>query len=362
MSQVKEFELVRFEKEKKYVNDFIRLPRKLYSGRDNMEDPEQMRKILLGEHPLSKDFRLAKFLVYEKSLGKVVGRFAITSYDNDDNAYIGFFECVDDDQVAAFLFKSADAFCTEHGYHKIIGPVDGSFWIKYRLKVNRFEGSPYTGEPYNKDYYLRLFMNNGYQVAERYVSSDYEVVKKDYESPKLKKRYDEFMAKGYEIISPTSETYDEIIGDVYRLITELYSSFPVYKHIDEDVFREMFKSYKSIMYMDVTKIVYYKGKAVAFYVNIPDYGNTVYHLNLPNILKVLRNRKKPKRIILLYMGVEKEHLGLGAALIHAIQEELKKLQTPSIGALCRQGKITQFYESNLMTDTYEYVLLSKDNV
>lgn len=360
MSQFKEFKLVKFDKEKEYVSDFVKLPKMLYTAKDNMEDPGTVKKLLLGEHPLCRYFSLHKFLVYGMPDRKLVGRFVITTYENDDAAYIGFFECVDDDEAAAFLFKAADDYCKELGFHKIVGPVDASFWIKYRLKVDRFNDRPYTGEPYNKDYYLRLFTNSGYNIVERYVSSDYKILDKDYESPKLKKRYDQFKEKGYEIISPTRETFDDIIGDVYRMIMELYSSFPVFKPIDEDVFKEMFKSYKAIMYMDVTKIVYYKGKAVAFYVNIPDHGNIVYHLNLPNIVRLLRSRKDPKRIILLYMGVEKEHLGLGAALIHAMQGELKKLQVPSIGALCRQGKITQFYESSLVTGTYEYVLLSKD--
>lgn len=360
MLQADEFELIQFDKEKRYIRDFVKLPKKLYSSRDNMEDPKQMEKILLGEHPLSRSFQLNKFLVYERSSGKAVGRFAITIYDNDESAYIGFFECVDDSKAAAFLFKCADEFCRERGYHKIIGPVDGSFWIKYRLKTNRFDARPYTGEPYNKDYYLRLFEENGYEVAERYVSSDYDIIKKDYVNPKFKKRHDDFISKGYEIVSPTAENFDEVIGEVYRMLIELYSSFPVFKAIDEDSFRELFKSYKTIMNMKITKIVYCNGKAVAFYVNIPDYGNTVYHLNPVNIVRFLLNRRRPKRYILLYMGVEQGHLGLGPAMIYEIQEVLKAEQVPSIGALVHGDKVTRYYESGLVTGTYEYVLLSKN--
>lgn len=365
MSQVNEnvlerFELVRVNQEKKYVKDFVELPRRLYSSKDNMEDPEQMRSILMGEHPLCRYFELRKFLVYDKTLSKAVGRFAITTYSGDENAYIGFFECIDDSRAAAFLFQNADKICKELGYYKIVGPVDGSFWIKYRLKTNRFGEKPYTGEPYNKDYYFKLFTENGYKVAEHYVSNDYDIISKDYVNPKFKKRFDDFTSRGYEIISPTQDTFDTIIGDVYRMITELYRTFPIYKDLDEENFKEMFKSYKTIMNMDMTKIAYYKGRAVAFYISIPDYGNTVYHLNPVNIFKLLKTRKKPDKFIMLYMGVEKEHLGLGAAMIYVIQEELKRRGVPSIGALCRDGKVTQYYESCLITDTYEYVLMSKE--
>ena len=55
--------LIRFEKEDEHINGFVGLPAKLYGKKDNMEDPGTMKKILLGEHPLSKYFMLDKYLV-----------------------------------------------------------------------------------------------------------------------------------------------------------------------------------------------------------------------------------------------------------------------------------------------------------
>lgn len=357
MSQA-DLKLIQFTGEKRYVRDFLSLAKRLYGASDNMEDPSAIKALLLGEHPLSRYFRLDKFLVYSGK--KAVGRFVITTYENDDNAYLGFFECINDAAAAAFLFKEAEGFCQRAGYRTIVGPVDASFWIKYRLKINRFDKRPYTGEPYNKDYYYDLFLQSGYEVAEHYVSNDYGVIPKDYVNPKFFKRYRDFTSMGYEIKSPTAESFDEMIGDVYRMITELYRNFPVYKQVEEEEFRQVFGSYKTVMSKEMTKLAYLDGKAVGFYITVPDYGNSVYHLNPINILKLLRIRKKPHRYIMLYMGVEKEHLGLGGALVHSILEELKQQQVPSIGALCRDGKVTQKYVSDLITDSYEYVLLKKN--
>ena len=66
---------IKFDKENKYVKDFISLPKKLYTRKNNMEDSNTMKKILLGEHPLSKDFTLSKFVIYKND--EVVGRFII---------------------------------------------------------------------------------------------------------------------------------------------------------------------------------------------------------------------------------------------------------------------------------------------
>ena len=93
--------------------------------------------------------------------------------------------------MAKFLFNIADNFVISKGYKKIIGPVDASFWNKYRLKINYFENKPYTSEPYNKEYYLKLFQDNGYEIIEHYISNKYNM-KEEYEIAPKFKRYNDF--------------------------------------------------------------------------------------------------------------------------------------------------------------------------
>ncbi|MCR5616787.1 MAG: hypothetical protein K6F83_00670 [Clostridiales bacterium] len=351
-------QLVAFKDEEKYVKEFISLPQTLYTSKDNMEEPDTMRKILLGEHPLSSYFKLDSFLVTDDGVTK--GRFCITSYEGDDTAYFGFFECVNDKDASKFLFDSAYDFCAKKGFKKMEGPVDASFWIKYRLKINRFE-EPYTGEPYNKDYYYDMFLENGFTVKDHYASNEFRAVDESYENELFESRFEAFIKSGYEIRSPKEEEFGEAIDDVYRLVTDLYSDFPVFKDVKKEDFRDVFMSYKQIMNMSMTKLAYFNGKAVGFYISIPDYGNLVYHTSNPiNIVKILKTKKKPKRYVMLYMGVDQEHRGLGKALTYSIMKELKRSGLPSIGALIRDGKVNQKYASEDITGVYEYVLMEKE--
>ena len=130
---------VLFNLEKKYIKEFISLPKRLYKE-NNTEDAGEVKKILEERHPLSKYFKLYKFLIYNNK--ELVGRFAITVYSNDDTAYIGFFECINDENVAKYLFDTAREFAKKNKFKKIVGPVDTSFWIKYRLKINMFDKKP----------------------------------------------------------------------------------------------------------------------------------------------------------------------------------------------------------------------------
>lgn len=349
--------IINFDTESKYIDKFLMLSRKLYTKNDNMENPEDIRKLLLGTHPLNKYFKLYKFIILDNN--DIVARFVITVYPDDSNGYIGLYECINDDNVSRFLFDEAYKFVKEKKLKSIVGPVDCSFWNKYRLKINLFDKRPYTGEPYNKDYYFKQFCDNGFKVIEHYTSNIYAVVSDDYSNAKFEEHFREFNEAGYSIISPKIDEYEKIIDELYYLLSDLYSDFPIYKSIELDDFRAIFYSYKSIINLNMIKLAYYKDKMVGFFISLPNYNNIVYHLNFFNILKILKLKKNPKEYVLLYMGVDKEHRGLGKALASSIVEELRNSKLPSIGALARDGKLTQNYADDLISTRYEYVLLER---
>ncbi|MBQ3149902.1 MAG: hypothetical protein IJB86_01505 [Clostridia bacterium] len=349
---------IKFDCEKKYIRDFLSLPKKLYTD-DNMEDEGDVKALLNGTHTMSSYFRLDKFIIYGKN-ETPVGRFAITTYPDDKTAYIGFFECINDSDTAKFLFDSAYAFAEKNGYDKIVGPVDASFWIKYRLKINMFDRKPYTGEPYNKDYYYKLFKENGYSVQHHYTSNLFKPLDETYTNELYENRFDEFTKKGYKIISPDIKDFDNILNDLYYLLTELYSDFPVFKNVEKNDFLKMFDSYRIILNLSMVKLAYYEEKMVGFFISVPNYNNLVYHLNPLNILKIMKIKKHPAEYVMMYMGVDQNHRGLGKAIVHSIIEELKVNKLTGIGALARDGKVTQTYGSDKIDSVYEYVLLERD--
>lgn len=348
---------VSVELERRRVRDFLRLPKKLYSRSTNMESPEEVKKLLLGIHPLSGYFRLTAFLIYNGK--EAVGRFCIVRYPEDALAYLGFFECVNSTAVARFLFENVRRFAKKMNCESVIGPVNASFWLGYRLKINGFERTPYTGEPYNREYYYELFLENGYRVKEHYVSNGYPAdIPADKE--KCERRLELFLERGYDIVSPERKDFDSALETLYGLITSLYRDFPVYKEISFADFRTLFDGYRHILNMEMVKIAYYQGEAVGFLVGVPDYGNRVYHTGDPrNLLRILCLRRKPKAYVLLYLGAAPEHPGLGSAIAGCIWRQLREKRLSSIAALARDGKVTQNYARSRIVRRYEYVLLER---
>lgn len=344
---------------KKHIRDFISFYHKLYNRYDNMQDDIELRKLIRGEHTLSKYFIFHPFIIYDDN-DSTLGRFALTIYPDDSDCYIGFFECVDDESVAKVLFDESLSYARTLGFNRVVGPVDASFWIRYRLKLNLFNNRPYTGEPYNKDYYPKMFIDNGFSMIYHYSSSSYEPIEESFVSDKCEARLNKMKSLGYEIISPDIDNWDSIIDDLYNLITKLYSSFPVFKSLNKEDFASYFSSYKLIINMDMVKMAYYKSEAVGFFVNIPNYNNNVYHTNnIFNLLKIMRIKRNPSEYIMMYMGVLPEHKGLGNALVQETLQEIKKLKVPSIGALIMDGKPTRNYLSEKIAYRYEYGLYGK---
>src|SRR5665647_3310626 len=90
------------------------------------------------------------FVAYDS--GTPAGRVLLTRYAGEPVLYLGFFESADDVAVSARLFAAAEQVAADAGATAVVGPVDASFWIRYRLKVSGFENAPYFSEPLNPPY------------------------------------------------------------------------------------------------------------------------------------------------------------------------------------------------------------------
>ena len=75
---------------------------------------------------------------------------------------------------------------------------------------------------------------------------------------------------------------------------------------------------------------------------------------------MLKNRRRCDNYILLYLGVDQNHLGLGSSLAQAIFEELCKKESSSVGALIKKGKVSEKYVDQKILYQREYLLFKKD--
>lgn len=104
--------------------------------------------------------------------GRIVARLSPTL--KDDNAapfgMLGFFECRSNDSTARALFDAAIPWLRARGAGRIVGPMDGDTWHRYRINTGPYDRPPFPLEPWNPSYYGALWERHGFTTLETYSS------------------------------------------------------------------------------------------------------------------------------------------------------------------------------------------------
>lgn len=346
--------VVVFQGEETYIKKFIDFPGQLYPKKERMQDRETETALLQGRHCLCKTAEVWGILVLNQE-EKPVARCMASFYEGDDYGFFGFFECIENQDVCHRLIGTVGKLAGQRGRSRLIGPVDVSFWMNYRLKIDHF-GNPHTAEPYNKEYYFRLLQAEGFSVMEDYVSDIYSTITV---SDKYTERLEKQLAEGYELRSPARREYKSSLRDIYHLMTEISKDVPVYKDITEEQFFALFSDWKSILDFKLVKLVYRESRLVGFCAAIPNYGNLRNRARtLSERFRVMCARRKSREYILLYMGYDSKHSRVKFMLSTCIQKEMMERQGSLTGAVVPKNDGMESPFEGLPENTYRYVLLT----
>ena len=350
---------------KNIYKDFLAFPKTLYDKGKCPQDIKTERQILEGTHVLSPVFCVTPFVAYvkEDDSKSIAARALVTYYPDDNMAYVGFFESRNDVQVCQELFAVICEFAKKDGKKTLVGPVDASFWIRYRFKAksDRVFEDTYSCEPYNKEYYVKLWEQCDFHVSHTYASNFYRQVRPDDISEKLKNRYERMCQKGYVLRTSSFKSFDKDLISIHSLITKTYRRFPMFTDISLTQFQRMFGYLKYVLNYSMVKLLFKDEIAVGFIICVPNFGfESMGQLTLKKLIHILHIKRKPKEYVILYMGVDEKHLGTGSALAEDIKNELCKNGSTSIGALILEGKVTGLYYSDLFTGKSKYVLLERE--
>ncbi len=145
------------------LNTFIKCQWNFYKNDPYWVPPLLMeRKNLLdkNKNPFFKDAEADYFIAYKN--GKIVGRIAAikndthSKYHNDNTGFFGFFESINDQQVANALFDTAKNWLQQRGLSSMRGPANPSSNDEYGMLYRGFDDQPRLMMTYNPKYYNDL--------------------------------------------------------------------------------------------------------------------------------------------------------------------------------------------------------------
>ena len=151
---------------------FLKLPWHLYGKDSNWVPPIislQRQRLSPKANPFFQHAEVAFFLAWRD--GDPVGRIS-AQVDHEHNRYhseqtglFGFFECQDDQEVAAALFDAAERWLLKAGMELARGPMSFSINDEVGLLIDGFDSPPTFMMPYNPPYYPALLEDCGYKKA-----------------------------------------------------------------------------------------------------------------------------------------------------------------------------------------------------
>ena len=306
-------------KEIKFPNrsrDFLLLPWKIYRDDKNWVPPLLIQeKSLLNplKHPFFKHSEVEFFVVYKDK--NPVGRISAilnnnhNKFHNENICFFGFFECINDKDIARTLFEAVEKFAKRHNCDAIRGPASYSTNEQCGLLVDGFDSPPAVMMNHNPQYYINLIEGYGFSKAKDLlawrVTEDKFNMRLIELSEQLKERH------LISIRKLNMKRFDEDVQEIKKIYNNAWSKNWGFVPMTDEEFNHIAKDFKSIVDPDVVLIAEIDGKNVAFAMALPDINQVLIHLNgrlFPfNFIKMYYYWKKISRARILTLGVLEQY-------------------------------------------------------
>lgn len=267
--------------------------------------------------------------------GRTVGRIAAIKNDahtrthGDRVGFYGFFECVDDEDVARALFDAAGRWLRERGLYTMRGPMSPSINDECGLLVEGFETPPVLMMPHNPPFYVRLTEAAGFHKAKDLIafqSTDAEVPERLIRGARIVARRRGITLRPLDIKRFAAEV--DIVKQLYNRAWEKNWGFVPLTDAEID---HLAGQLKPVVVPDLVCFAECAGEIIGFAVALPDLNVALKHNPsgrlFPGILKVLWHSRRISRLRVLLLGVLKEyrHTGVDALMYHRIWERGRAL-------------------------------------
>ncbi len=293
---------------------FIQLPWRLYR-----DDPAWVPPLLFDlknllspkKHPFHQHADVQYFLA--RLDGEVVGRIAAivnqlhVQFHAEPIGFFGFFESIENQDVAAALLTAAERWVAERGMQRIRGPMNFSTNEECGLLVDGFHDAPKIMMPHHLPYYCLQIETAGYEKAKDLLAYVIDVRGKP--PPERLVRGIKRLQRRHNVrLRPISKKrFDEeirVLHGIYHRTWEKNWGFVPMSEAEVDLFASQLRL---VVDPKLCLIAEHQNEPVGFALAIPDYNQALHHINgrlFPfGLLKLLWYRRKINMARIPLLGV-----------------------------------------------------------
>ena len=300
-----------------HKKDFLDFPARLFQNDKNYIRPLNNDIEEVFNPKRNKFFRSGECerFLFKNDKDETVGKVAVfinKKYKQKQaTGGIGFFDCINDQKTADFIFDFAKNRLQEKGMEAMDGPINfgerDKFW---GLLIEGFS-EPLYGMNYNPPYYRELFENYGFQIYFNQLCFGrkvHDAVADNFlEMHKRISQNKNISARRMKV--KDLEKYAKDFTEVYN---KAWANHGEGKELTNAHTFKLFKTLKPVINEHISWFIYENEKPIAMWMNIPDLNQWFKYLNgefgLLQKLKFLflKKFKKNKKMVGLVFGIVPE--------------------------------------------------------
>ena len=317
---------------------FLNLPWTLYAD-DPMWVPPLVheQKGLLGyrHHPFYDDGAIQTFLAERR--GEVCGRIAAIvngahiKRAGEKRGFFGFFESIDDQDVANELFDAAAEWLRAQGMTSVRGPANPSLNYECGLLVEGFHSPPTFMMTYNPPYYGKLVEGWGFEKVQDLYAFWGHIDMISGLDRKLWFIANEARERFNVKLRPMDRRhFREEVEMFLRVYTAALVGTWGYAPLSAGDIKGLAKGLKQLIAPELALVAEVDGQAIGAVLGLLDYNPRIKAINgrlFPfGFIKLLRNKHaiKKMRVISINVIPEYQRWGLGVVLLGGLIEPIQK--------------------------------------
>ncbi len=366
-----------FTFDRSLAEPFIRFGYDHYKGDNNWIPPfkEELYQQFSPYYPFyskkGNDHRHFLALAGNRVVGRISAMVNSDLLDKDGTAVgtIGFFECIDDYQVASDLLSTATGWLHEKfGFKRIWGPMNFDIWHSYRFMTKGYDQKVFYGEPYNKPYYPDFFERFG--LLPKQVWDSIEITERSVLEKMIArgaKRHQMLRNRGYRFVTFNEHVFRKELRKLHYILTKTFSGFLGFTSLSFTEFEQLFTKSRYALNPRLIVFIYDESNKLAgFALALLEVSDAIRAMNgkdnLIGKLRFLYNLRRVNRINVYAGGITSEEIakmsGLGRAEFYfVIRQALNEgYENIMITLMAKNNKVHGFLGKNMKKIVREYTL------
>jgi GNAT superfamily N-acetyltransferase len=241
---------------------------------------------------------------------------------NKKECVFGFFECINDPEVARSLLDHARLWAEEHGMESLYGPFNLDYEDAYGVLVGGRDRPPAILCGHTPDYYQTFIEDYGFKPARGEnlaFARDLTTALKELDelndfAARVKER------RQFTIRSADISHWEEEVDKVYELINPCLAHIPGFEPWQPEALHELMAPFVDLADPELILFAEDQGKPIGFFPALPNFNEILIHidgLRYPwDYLKAAwYSRQKPKSAAVKSVLVLPEYWGSGVAIM-----------------------------------------------